>query len=92
LAVLSVEVNNTSAALALDEQISEKVQRLIDHPAPGRLGRIAGTSELIAHQHYVIAYNITSKLIRVLRVLTLHNYGQLILARFNVTTSLTSLA
>ncbi len=37
--------DNPAAALALDELISEKVSRLVDHPGLGRPGRVAGTRE-----------------------------------------------
>lgn len=61
--------DNPAAALALDELISEKASRLVDHPGLGRLGRVAGTRELIAHQNYILIYDITQDLVRVLRVL-----------------------
>ena len=60
---------NPSAALALDELISEKASRLVDQPGLGRLGRVAGTRELIAHQNYLLIDDITQDLVRVLRVL-----------------------
>ncbi len=61
--------DNPAAALALDELISEKASRLADHPSLGRPGRVAGTRELIAHQNYILIYDITQDLVRVLRVL-----------------------
>lgn len=61
--------DNPAAALALDELISEKASRLIDHPGLGRPGRVTGTRELIAHQNYILIYDITQDLVRVLRVL-----------------------
>lgn len=61
--------DNPAAALALDELISEKASRLIDHPGRGRPGRVTGTRELIAHQNYILIYDITQDLVRVLRVL-----------------------
>jgi len=48
-----IEADNPSAALALDEIISEKVNRLIDHPGLGRLGRVYETSEFVAHQNWL---------------------------------------
>lgn len=41
-----IEVDNPTAALAIDELFSEKADRLVDHPGLGQLGRIAGTREL----------------------------------------------
>ena len=54
---------------ALDELISEKAARLIDHPQLGRPGRVAGTRELVAHRNYIVVYDVTGELVRVLRVL-----------------------
>lgn len=54
-----VEADNPIAALALDELFEEKAGRLIDHPGLGRLGRIAGTRELVAHQNYILIYDVS---------------------------------
>ena len=61
--------DNPAAALALDELFSEKTKRLIDHPNLGRLGRVAGTRELVAHQNYILVYDIVGDQVRLLRVL-----------------------
>ena len=45
--------DNPSAALALDELLSERAARLIDHPQLGQPGRVAGTRELVAHRNYI---------------------------------------
>jgi toxin ParE1/3/4 len=64
-----IEANNPSTALALDELFSEKANRLVDHPGPGWPGRVTGTHELVAHQNYILIYDTTVDLVRVLRVL-----------------------
>ena len=64
-----IETDNPSAALALDELFSEKANRLVDHPGLGRPGRVAGTRELVAHQNYILIYDMAGDLVRVLRVL-----------------------
>ena len=64
-----IEADNPSAALALDELFSEKANRLIDNPSLGRLGRVTDTRELVAHQNYILIYDTTADLVRVLRVL-----------------------
>jgi addiction module RelE/StbE family toxin len=64
-----IEADNPVAALALDELISEKASRLIDHPGMGRAGRIAGTRELVAYRNYILVYDLSGDLVRVLRVL-----------------------
>ena len=65
-----IEADNPSAALALDELFSQNANRLIGHPGLGRIGRIAGTRELVAHQNYILIYDTTpNNQVRVLRVL-----------------------
>lgn len=61
--------DNPAAALALDELFSEKAGRLVDHPDLGRPGRVTGTRELVAHQNYILIYDTTGDLVRVLRIL-----------------------
>ncbi|WP_416137205.1 type II toxin-antitoxin system RelE/ParE family toxin [Halomonas sp. HK25] len=61
--------DNPVAALALDELISEKAGRLVDHPDLGRPGRVSDTRELVVHQHYILIYDVTGDSVRVLRVL-----------------------
>ncbi|OZB75074.1 MAG: addiction module toxin RelE [Halothiobacillus sp. 14-55-98] len=57
------------AALALDELFSEKAGSLLYHPNLGRTGRVPGTGELVAHQNYILVYDVVSNLVRILRVL-----------------------
>jgi len=64
-----IEANNPAAAIALDELFAEKAGRLVDHPALGKLGRVAGTRELVAHENYILVYDTAGNLVRVLRVL-----------------------
>ncbi len=61
--------DNPNAALDFDQLLSEKAARLVDHPRVGRLGRVAGTRELVVHRHYVLIYDIAGDSVRVLRVL-----------------------
>ena len=64
-----IEADNPMAALNLDELFSEKVRNLIDHPGLGRIGRVTGTRELVAHKNYILIYDTTADSVRVLRVL-----------------------
>ena len=64
-----IEADNPVTVLALDELFSEKAGRLVDHPGLGRLGRVAGTRELVAHRNYILIYDLVGDLMRVLRVL-----------------------
>jgi toxin ParE1/3/4 len=57
------------AALAIDELISQKASGLVDHPGLGRPGRVTGTRELVLHQNYILIYDTSADLIRLLRVL-----------------------
>ena len=64
-----IEADNPVAALALDELFEEKAGRLVDRPGMGRIGRVMGTRELVAHKNYILVYDVTTNLLRVLRVL-----------------------
>jgi len=64
-----IEADNPTAALALDELFSEKAALLVDHPTVGRLGRVPGTRELVAHKNYLLVYDLRSDVIRVLNVI-----------------------
>ena len=64
-----IEVDNPAAALALDELFAEKAARIVEHPNLGRLGRVTGTRELVVHQNYILVYDLSGDLVRVLRVL-----------------------
>lgn len=64
-----IEVDNPSAALALDELFAEKAGRLLDHPELGRPGRVAGTREVVAHHNYILVYDVDGDWVRLLRVL-----------------------
>lgn len=64
-----IAADNPSAALALDELLSEKAARLVDHPGLGRPGRLQGTRELVAHRNYILIYDVAGDLVRVLRIL-----------------------
>ncbi len=64
-----IAADNPSAALDLDELLSARAARLADHPGLGRPGRLKGTRELVAHQNYILIYDVVGELVRVLRVL-----------------------
>ncbi|MEL6061616.1 MULTISPECIES: type II toxin-antitoxin system RelE/ParE family toxin [unclassified Methylobacterium] len=64
-----IEADNPAAAIALDRRFTEKAARLVDHPALGRRGRVAGTREMIVHRRYIIVYKVDDSVVRILRVL-----------------------
>lgn len=48
--------DNPSAAVNLDLNIKEKAELLIRQPQMGRIGRVAGTRELVIHKNYLLIY------------------------------------
>jgi toxin ParE1/3/4 len=65
-----IEADNPTAAIMVDERIVAAARRLIDFPGSGRVGRIAGTRELVINgTPYVAAYVVTESAVRILRVL-----------------------
>ncbi|WP_144579054.1 type II toxin-antitoxin system RelE/ParE family toxin [Agrobacterium sp. DE0009] len=65
-----IEADNPAAAVLIDERIAAGARRLLDFPASGRLGRIAGTRELaINGTPYIAAYVVAETTVRILRVL-----------------------
>ena len=65
-----IEAVHPAAAVLIDERIVAATRRLLDFPASGRVGRIAGTRELVINgTPYVAAYTITETTVRILRVL-----------------------
>ena len=62
--------DNPQAAVKTDEQISNSVSRLAEHPELGRMGRVTGTRELvIPATPYLAAYKIVERNILILRIL-----------------------
>lgn len=65
-----IEADSPRAAIAVDDAIAEAARQLIDFPESGRLGRVAGTRELVVSAlPYVVAYAIQGDVLRILRVL-----------------------
>ncbi len=48
--------DNIPAALELDAYISSMADKLMEFPQLGKKGRIAGTRELVLHEHYILVY------------------------------------
>ena len=64
-----IEIDNPHAAIALDELFADKAGRLVEYPELGRLGRVAGTRELVMHENFIIVYDVKGVQVRVLRIL-----------------------
>ena len=65
-----IEADSPRAAIAVDDAIAKAARQLIDFPESGRIGRVAGTRELVVSAlPYLIAYAIQGDVVRILRVL-----------------------
>ncbi len=65
-----IAVDNPTAARAQITEIREQVGQLAEHPRIGRLGRVAGTRELVVNRTpYIVAYRVETSAVVVLRVL-----------------------
>lgn len=65
-----IEDDSPQAAVTVDDRIEEQIERLLQFPEMGRMGRIDGTRELvIQNTPYIVAYRVIGEIIRVLRVL-----------------------
>jgi toxin ParE1/3/4 len=60
--------DNPVRAASFIGEIKEKTQLLIQFPAIGRPGRVAGTRELVVHENYVLPYRVKADMIQILRV------------------------
>jgi addiction module RelE/StbE family toxin len=49
---------NPNAAAAMDALFSDAAARLAGWPRLGRPGRVPGTRELLAHEHYFLVYDL----------------------------------
>lgn len=64
-----IELDNVSAALRLDQTISEAADKLLHRPRLGRPGRISETREWVVHPNYILIYESTPDELQILRVL-----------------------
>ena len=60
--------NNPAAADEFDELIDSTIWHLACFPSMGKLGRVTGTREFVAHQRYRIVYSVEVDSITVLAV------------------------
>lgn len=61
--------DNPDAALALMEEIQNKVAQLTAHPKRCRPGRVEGTRELVVRPNYIVVYAENAAAVTVIRVL-----------------------
>jgi addiction module RelE/StbE family toxin len=64
-----IRADSPRAAVKMDLIFSEKSTILTRFPEIGRLGRVFGTRELLAHRHYFLIYRIRGNKVQILRLL-----------------------
>jgi len=64
-----IAVDSIRAACKIDSAFGEKATILTKFPEIGRLGRVSGTREFLAHRHYFLIYRIHMHSVQILRVL-----------------------
>lgn len=61
--------DNPYAALELDNEISNTIERIVAFPQSGRIGRVLGTREVIIRANYIIVYELIDVSVVILYVL-----------------------
>lgn len=61
--------DNPDAAQRLKDDIEAKVAKLPEHPKLYRMGRVAGTREMIVRSNFVVVYTEAAQAVTILRVL-----------------------
>ena len=61
--------DNPEAAQQLKGDIQAKVAKLTEHPKLYRLGRVAGTREMVVRRNYIVVYAEDARAVTILRVL-----------------------
>ena len=67
--VIYIAADNPHAAMALKDEIEEKVDGLKRQPRMCKPGRVDGTRELVARDNYIVVYKEDGHTVSVLRVL-----------------------
>lgn len=72
--VAHIATDNPAAAWALGEQIVDNVESILpDNPHAGRPGRVEETRELVVHESYIVAYEVTDSI----NILTVRHSAQM---------------
>ncbi|MCP3700417.1 MAG: type II toxin-antitoxin system RelE/ParE family toxin [Aliivibrio sp.] len=61
--------DNLDAAQRVFNDIRNKTEHLRDYPQMGRIGRVAGTRELVVLGNYIVVYQERQDVIHILRVI-----------------------
>ena len=65
-----IDIEITSAALAICEEIHNQIAMLADYPNMGRTGRVIGTRELVINRTaYIAVYRVSEQSVTILRIL-----------------------
>ena len=60
--------DNPDRAVTFVQEIRQKANVLADFPSVGRVGRVSGTRELVAHKNYIVVYRMKGKTVQIIRV------------------------
>lgn len=60
--------DNPLAAVDLVDLLLERAEQLDQNPDLGRVGRVAGTRELVVHKNYILVYRVTATGVEILNV------------------------
>ena len=60
--------DNPRAAIEMGDLLIQKAATLDQFPMQGRVGRVKGTRELVAHPNYILIFRVVGKVAEVLRV------------------------
>lgn len=63
-----ISQRNPKAADKMEQLINDAVEKLSYSPYSGRMGRVAGTREKIAHPNYIVVYRVLSDKIEIVNV------------------------
>ncbi|MCL2123115.1 MAG: type II toxin-antitoxin system RelE/ParE family toxin [Desulfovibrionaceae bacterium] len=61
--------DNVRAALEMDILLQNAAEGLVIFPHKGKPGRVPGTRELVAHEHYILVYRLTDNAVYIVSVL-----------------------
>lgn len=64
-----IAADNPVAAINLSELLFDTAEKIGSTPYMGRIGRVSGTRELVAHPNYILVYQLKTNEVLILRVL-----------------------
>lgn len=64
-----IAADNLVAAINLSELLFDTAEKIGLTPYMGRIGRVSGTRELVAHPNYILVYQLKTNEVLILRVL-----------------------